>query len=84
MAAPPSDPSVPDPHSRDPEPALTPSRLDPGRTEKLAAIARVLSSATAVREELADDIQAQINRDAYMSDEKLELAIYRMLKDILN
>jgi hypothetical protein len=63
---------------------LTSSRPEPGRTGQLSVIAQMLSSAPAVREDLAEDIRMQINQDGYMSDEKLELAIYRMLKDILN
>ncbi len=77
----PTDPPEPSDSSETP---LTSSRPEPGRTGQLSVIAQMLSSAPAVRDELAEDIRMQINQDGYMSDEKLELAIYRMLKDILN
>ena len=66
-----------------PETDLRPQTPDLKRSESLSGIARMLAESTDVRGELAESIRDQINQDAYLTDEKLELAIYRMLKDIL-
>jgi hypothetical protein len=65
------------------EPELSQPSPERSRTETLSVIARMLSATPEVREELAEDIRSQINQGAYMTDERLELAIFRMLKDIL-
>lgn len=43
----------------------------------------MLAHTREVRTELVDDIRAQLDDGSYMSEEKLNLAIYRMLKDAL-
>lgn len=55
-----------------------------GQNGHLAGIVEMLASADSVRTELVDDIREQINNGTYLSDEKLNLAIYRLLKDILD
>ena len=45
--------------------------------------AAALAASREVRTELVDDLRAQMDEGAYMSPEKLNLAIYRMLKDVL-
>lgn len=72
----------PCPHET-PEPELSQPTPERNRTETLSVIARMLSSTPEVREDLAEDVRSQINQGEYMTDERLELAIYRMLKDIL-
>jgi hypothetical protein len=53
------------------------------RARDLSHIVDMLSRTPSVRSELVADIRGQFNGGAYMSEEKLDLAIYRMLKDIL-
>jgi hypothetical protein len=43
----------------------------------------MLSAAPGVRSELVDELHRQVEGGGYMSEEKLDLAIGRMLKDIL-
>lgn len=65
--------------------------MDPSRRLKVVAtgspdlerIYRILSGAPGVRTELVDDVRSQMDDGTYMSEEKLNLAIYRMLKDAL-
>lgn len=52
-------------------------------TPQLAAIFDALTQARGVRTELVDEVRAQVADGEYMSREKLDLAIYRMLKDVL-
>lgn len=49
----------------------------------LARIVEMLSSSRSVRTELVEDVRAQFADRTYLTDEKLNLAIYRMLRDIL-
>ena len=61
-----------------------PDQAAPGPGQgHLQPILEMLSQTPAVRDELVQDIQQQINLGTYLSDEKLNLAIYRLLKDIL-
>ena len=53
------------------------------RARQLTQLVEMLSRTPAVRSELVADIRQQIALDGYMNEEKLDLAIYRMLKDIL-
>jgi hypothetical protein len=53
------------------------------RARRLALIVEMLSKTPAVRSELVSDVQGQVTHGDYMSEVKLDLAIYRMLKDIL-
>ncbi|MEN8151749.1 MAG: hypothetical protein ABFS86_18175 [Planctomycetota bacterium] len=43
----------------------------------------MLSGSPGVRQDLVEEIQDLINKGEYLSEEKLNIAIYRMLKDIL-
>lgn len=52
-------------------------------TPGLERIYELLSRSREVRTELVDDIRAQMEDGSYMREEKLNLAIYRMLKDVL-
>jgi len=56
--------------------------IAPGSPE-LERIVRLLARSPEVRTELVDDIRTQMDGREYMSDEKLNLAIWRMLKDVL-
>lgn len=53
------------------------------RARRLASIASMLATAPTVRAELVADIRRQMAEGSYMSEEKLDLAIGRMLRDIL-
>lgn len=50
---------------------------------ELASIVEMLSSSRSVRAELVEDLRGQLAEGGYATDEKLNLAIYRMLKDVL-
>jgi hypothetical protein len=64
----------------DPTPEAVPASK---RAAQLAQIVDMLSKAPAVRSDLVADIRSQVDGGGYLSEEKLDLAIYRMLKDIL-
>jgi hypothetical protein len=53
------------------------------RYPKLARILELLSQAPGVRSDLVMEIQEQIRRGEYLTEEKLNIAIYRLLKDLL-
>lgn len=53
------------------------------RAEHLARLCDMLAGTPQVRTELVDDIRRQLDAGTYLTEEKLDLAIYRMLKDIL-
>ena len=53
------------------------------KTPGLERIFEMLTRSHEVRTELVDDIRSQMTDGGYMSEEKLNLAIYRMLKDVL-
>jgi hypothetical protein len=53
------------------------------RARHLSRIVEMLSAAPGVRSELVDELHRQVEGGGYMSEEKLDLAIGRMLKDIL-
>ncbi len=53
------------------------------RARRLARIVDMLAAAPGVRAELVDDIRAQLDGGGYVNEEKLELAIGRMLREIL-
>ncbi|MCE9637825.1 MAG: hypothetical protein K8T90_19165 [Planctomycetes bacterium] len=57
--------------------------IAPTNTPALEAIFRALSRARGERTELVDDVRARMDGGEYMSAEKLNLAIHRMLKDSL-
>jgi len=53
------------------------------RYPRLAKILELLSGSPGVRQDLVEEIQEQIRKGEYLSEEKLNIAIYRLLKDIL-
>lgn len=53
------------------------------RYPRLARILDVLSHAPQVRSDLVQEIREQILKGEYMTEEKLNVAICRMLKEIL-
>ena len=53
------------------------------RYPRLAKILEVLSQSPGVRSELVEEIQEQIRNGEYLTEEKLNVAIYRLLKDLL-
>lgn len=55
------------------------SKESPG----LERIFEMLARSPEVRTELVDDVRGQMDDGRYMCEEKLNLAIYRMLKDVL-
>lgn len=52
--------------------------------EDLQHLLKMISSSTDARRELVEDIRRQIEAGTYVTEEKLNVAIYRLLKDILN
>ena len=60
-----------------------PVRIVSPSSGDLARIVQMLAESDDVRSELVTDIRSQMHDGSYMSDEKLHLAIYRMLTDIL-
>ena len=59
------------------EPTTTP------RAKRLAQIVDLLAGASEVRAELVADVRSQLEGGGYVNEEKLDLAICRMLRDIL-
>ena len=53
------------------------------RYPRLARILDVLSQTPQVRSDLVQEIREQILKGEYLTEEKLNVAIYRMLKEIL-
>jgi len=53
------------------------------RYPELARILDLLSTAKGVRQDVVDDIREQIQRGKYLTEEKLNIAISRLLKEIL-
>jgi hypothetical protein len=66
-------------------PEILPESLGvaPPETRQLEAILNALTESRSVRTELVDEIRGQLADDRYMSREKLDLAIFRLLKDAL-
>lgn len=64
-------------------PTEKPVRVVSPSSGDLARIVQMLADSEDVRSELVTDIRTQMDDGSYMSDEKLNLAIYRMLTDIL-
>ena len=54
------------------------------RYPRLAKILELLSATPGVRQDLVDEIKEQIQQGEYLTEEKLNVAIYRLLKDILD
>jgi len=55
----------------------------PVRFRRLTRIAKMLAKSGAVREDLVTDIRAQIEKGQYLTEAKLNEAIYRMLREIM-
>jgi hypothetical protein len=54
------------------------------RYPRLAKILDLLSQTPGVRSDLVNEIQEQIRNGEYLTEEKLNVAIYRLLKDLLD
>ncbi len=55
----------------------------PVRFRRLTRIVGMLSGVDGVREDLLDEIQGEIERGEYLTEEKLNEAIYRLLREIM-
>ena len=55
----------------------------PVRYRHLTNIVGMLSDVDGVREELLDEIRGQIDRGEYLTEEKLNEAIYRLLREVM-
>ncbi len=56
----------------------------PHSSDELREILKIVSGSTDARKELIADLRRQIAAGTYMSEEKVNLAIYRLLEDILD
>jgi len=56
---------------------------EPDGRERLERIIEILSSTPDVRSDLVEEIRGQIDRGEYLTEDKLNFAIYRMLKEIM-
>lgn len=52
--------------------------------EDLQHLLKMIASSTDARRELVEDIRRQIASGTYVTEDKLNIAIYKLLKDILN
>ena len=55
----------------------------PVRFQRLTRIVGMLSSVDGVRNELVEEIRGQIARGDYLTEDKLNEAIYRLLREIM-
>ncbi len=55
----------------------------PVRFRRLTRIVGMLSRMDGVREELVEEIRGQIARGTYLTEDKLNEAIYRLLREIM-
>jgi hypothetical protein len=55
----------------------------PVRFRRLTRIVGMLSSMDGVRDELVEEIRGQIARGDYLTEDKLNEAIYRLLREIM-
>jgi hypothetical protein len=53
-------------------------------SEDLRHVLKMISSSTDARRELVADIRERVASGDYVTEERLNLAIYRLLKDILD
>ena len=56
----------------------------PHGRERLEKIFELLSSTPDVRDDLVEEVREQIDSGDYLTEDKLNFAIYRMLKEILS
>jgi hypothetical protein len=50
---------------------------------ELRKIIELLAASPSVRTELVADVRRQVQDGSYLNEEKLDIAIYRMLRDVL-
>jgi len=55
----------------------------PVRFRRLTRIVGMLSRVDGVRHELVEEIRGQIERGSYLTEDKLNEAIYRLLREIM-
>jgi len=55
----------------------------PPQIRDLAKLVGMLTGVDGVREELVSDIRTQIERDEYLTEDKLNEAIHRLLREIM-
>ena len=55
----------------------------PKEIRELAKLVGLLTGVDGVREELVSDIRTQIERDEYLTEDKLNEAIHRLLREIM-
>ena len=55
----------------------------PPEVRELAKLVGLLTGVDGVREELVSDIRTQIERDEYLTEDKLNEAIHRLLREIM-
>ena len=55
----------------------------PPQIRDLAKLVRMLTGVEGVREELVSDIRTKIERDEYLTEDKLNEAIHRLLREIM-
>ncbi len=55
----------------------------PLRFRRLTNLVGLLSRVDGVREELVSEIRAQIQSGTYLTEEKLNLAIHRLLREVM-
>jgi hypothetical protein len=55
----------------------------PAKFRRLTNLVGMLSEVSGVRNDLVDDIRDQIDRGEYLTEEKLNEAIHRLLREIM-
>ncbi|MHC4939038.1 MAG: hypothetical protein ACYTHK_08725 [Planctomycetota bacterium] len=55
----------------------------PAKFRRLTNLVGMLSEVTGVRDDLVDDIRNRIDRGEYLTEEKLNEAIHRLLREIM-
>ena len=55
----------------------------PPEVRELAKLVGLLTGVDGVREELVSDIRTQIERDEYLTEDKLNEAIHRLVREIM-
>jgi hypothetical protein len=55
----------------------------PARFRRLTNLVGMLSEVSGVRHDLVEDIRDRIDRDEYLTEEKLNEAIHRLLREIM-
>lgn len=55
----------------------------PAKFRRLTSLVGLLSQVQGVREELVEDIRERIEQDEYLTEDKLNEAIHRLLREIM-